>query len=138
MAQPFALIVEDDVDLSEIFKEALVAAGFSTEVIRDGQIAQQRLIEITPSVVILDLHLPRVSGETLLRQIRSAPHLTKTLVVITTADPLMADYLRESADFTLVKPISFVQLRDLAKRLNPEYQTGKFKTVDLSDDDKNE
>jgi DNA-binding response OmpR family regulator len=135
MTDPFALIVEDDVDLSEIFREALSAAGFSTEVIRDGQIAQERLREITPTVVILDIHLPHVSGETLLRQIRSSPHLNGARIIVTTADPQAAEFLRDDADLTLVKPVSFVQLRDLAKRLNPEYRTGKFKTVDLSDEE---
>lgn len=133
MTKPLSLVVEDDADLSEIFREALSAAGFSTEVIRDGQIARDRLLEIVPAVVILDLHLPTVSGETLLQQIRGTPQLINTRVVITTADALAADFLRDSADFVMVKPISYVQLRDLAKRLNPDLQTNKFKNANLSD-----
>ena len=132
MKESFALIVEDDEDLSEIFREALVAAGYYTEVIRDGQVAQDRLREITPMVVILDIHLPHVSGETLLRQIREAPHLKGTRVVVTTADSQAAEFLRDSADFTMVKPISFVQLRDLTKRLNPALQTDKLKKHGVS------
>jgi DNA-binding response OmpR family regulator len=127
MTEPSALIVEDDADLSEIFREALSAAEFSTEVIRDGQVAQARLLEIVPTVVILDLHLPHVSGETLLKQIRATPQLNATRVVITTADAVAAEFLRDSADFVMVKPISYVQLRDLAKRLNPALQTDRFK-----------
>lgn len=133
MTEPFALIVEDDVDLSEIFREALAAAGYYTEVVRDGQVAQDRLREIAPTVVILDIHLPRVSGETLLQQIRSAPHLSGTRIVVTTADSQAAEFLRDSADLVMVKPISFVQLRDLAKRLNPAFQTDKFKSTNLPD-----
>ena len=133
MTKPLSLVVEDDADLSEIFREALSAAGFSTEVIRDGQIARDRLLEIVPAVVILDLHLPTVSGETLLHQIRGTPQLNNTRIVLTTADALAADFLRDSADFVMVKPISYVQLRDLAKRLNPDLQTNKFKNANLSD-----
>ena len=133
MTKPLSLIVEDDADLSEIFREALSAAGFSTEVIRDGQTARDRLLEVVPTVVILDLHLPTVSGETLLQQIRGTPRLNSTRIVITTADALAADFLRDSADFVMVKPISYVQLRDLAKRLNPDLQTNKFKNANLSD-----
>lgn len=131
MTKPLSLVVEDDADLSEIFREALSAAGFSTEVIRDGQIARDRLLEIVPAVVILDLHLPTVSGETLLQQIRGTPQLNNTRVVVTTADALAADFLRDSADFVMVKPISYVQLRDLAKRLNPDLQTNKFKNANF-------
>ena len=133
MTKPLSLVVEDDADLSEIFREALSAAGFSTEVIRDGQIARDRLLEIVPAVVILDLHLPTVSGETLLQQIRGTPQLNNTRVVVTTADALAADFLRDSADFVMVKPISYVQLRDLAKRLNPDLQTNKFKNANFPD-----
>ncbi len=134
MTKPLALIVEDDVDLSEIFREALAAAGFSTEVALDGKVARERLKEIVPYVVILDLHLPNVSGEALLNQIRSSPELGNVRVVITTADAVMAEFLRERADFTLVKPISYVQLRDLAKRLNPQSRTDRLKSPDSDQD----
>jgi len=123
MTQPFALIVEDDVDLAEIFRQALTAADFSTEVIYDGQIAQERLKEVSPAIVILDLHLPHVSGEALFRQIRSSPQLKSTRVVVTTADTVSADFLRSDADIVMVKPISYVQLRDLTKRFNPQNLT---------------
>jgi len=42
-----------------------------------------------------------------------------TNVVVTTADAIMGEQVRESADFVLIKPISFGQLRDLTARLNP-------------------
>lgn len=126
MNEPLALIVEDDADSLEIFREALSAAGFLTEAIQDGQTAQKRLLEIVPTLVILDLHLPRVSGEALLGHIRGLPQLKSTRVIVTTADALAADFLRDQADFVMVKPISYVQLRDLAKRLNPKLKTDGF------------
>jgi DNA-binding response OmpR family regulator len=113
----FALIIEDDEDLSEIFGQALIAANFSTEIIRDGAVAQQRLKEVIPTVVILDMHLPNVAGDTLLAQIRADARLAKTNVVVTTADALMGDMMRDTADFVLIKPITFTQLRDLTSRL---------------------
>lgn len=114
---PLALIIEDDVDLASIFAEALQAAQFKTEIIPDGAVAQSRLQEIVPQLVVLDLHLPHVSGEALLRQIRSTPALAKLKVVIASADPITADMLSPESDLVLVKPISFSQLRDLAQRL---------------------
>jgi DNA-binding response OmpR family regulator len=113
----FALIIEDDADLATIFSEALKAAGFRTEIIRDGQTAVQRLAAATPDVVVLDLHLPQVAGEDLLNQIHADARLSKTRVVVATADARSAEMLHEEADLVLVKPISFTQLRDLAARL---------------------
>jgi len=115
----FALIVEDDKDLGTIFAEAIKAAGYETEIIADGREASLRLMQITPNLVILDLHLPHVSGRELLHQIRADDRLAATNVIVTTADGRQAEDLLEEADFCLVKPLSFSQLRELAKRLLP-------------------
>ncbi|OGO76135.1 MAG: hypothetical protein A3K45_07875 [Chloroflexi bacterium RIFOXYC12_FULL_59_14] len=129
MNESLALIVEDDEDLNEVFRQALAAAGFATESVYDGRTALEFLEKIAPSIVILDLHLPFVSGETILKKIHSTPSLENVRVVITTADAAAAEFLRDQADLVLVKPISYIQLRDLTKRLNPVLQTDKFKTT---------
>ena len=55
----FALIVEDDKDLSTIFSIALQEADFETEIVSTGDKALERLADIVPDVVVLDLHLPK-------------------------------------------------------------------------------
>jgi len=117
MNKKFALIIEDEPDLATIFSEALKAADFETEIIKDGKLAAQRLADVMPDVVVLDLHLPHVSGRELLRQIREDERLAKTRVLIATADASMAEMLQNEADLVLLKPISFVQLRIMAERL---------------------
>jgi DNA-binding response OmpR family regulator len=117
MSDSFALIIEDDYDLSNIFAEALQAAEFETEIVRTGDRAFERLSSTTPDVVVLDLHLPGVAGTDLLRQIRTDPRLKETRVMVATADERLAETLQEEADLVLLKPISFRQLRDLALRL---------------------
>jgi DNA-binding response OmpR family regulator len=134
MKQPLALIVGDDEDINEIFREALAAAGFATEIAKDGQTAINFLEKTVPYIVILDLHLPNVSGETILRKIRSTPSLESIRVVITTADAVAAEFLRSQADFVMVKPISYIQLRDLTRRLNPLNKTDRFKVVPPDDE----
>jgi two-component system cell cycle response regulator DivK len=116
----FAMIIEDNEDLAIIFAEALQAAGFDTGIIQDGDTALARLETCVPNLIILDLHLPYVSGEDILKQIRVDERLVETRVIIATADPRMADMLKDQADLVLLKPISFAQLRDLAARLSPQ------------------
>lgn len=111
-----ALIIEDDEDLAIIFTEALKLAGFETKTIRDGQLAMQELDTCQPIVIVLDLHLPHVSGLEILAKIRADEQLKNAKVIITTADPRMSE-MAEGADFVLIKPISFAQLRDLSARL---------------------
>ena len=112
-----ALIVEDDEDLSFIFAEALRAAGFEPEIVQDGQLALDRLAVVRPDVVVLDLHLPNVAGTDILKYIRASEHLKGVRVLITTADARLAEQTDRTADFVLIKPISFSLLRDITSRL---------------------
>lgn len=117
-----ALIVEDDEDLANIFAEALRGIGFEVEHIADGKTAQDRLQAGTPPfLILLDMHIPHISGAELLTNvIKKEKHLAKTMVIITTADARMGESFSDMADFVMIKPISFVQLRDLTSRLKPK------------------
>ena len=119
-----ALIIEDDEDLASIFAEALRGVGFDVEHIADGLVAQNRLKSGTPPfLILLDMHIPHISGGDLLTNvIKKEDHLAKTMVIITTADARMGETYGEMADFVMIKPISFVQLRDLTSRLKPKDQ----------------
>ena len=116
--RPLALIIEDDEKLGTIFTGALSMAGFETRNLTDGREAVKYLHNtLPPTVIILDLHLPEVSGDKILHYIRSDNRFQKTTVVLATADSTMAASLEDQADFVLQKPISFTQLRDLAVRI---------------------
>ncbi|MCF6277537.1 MAG: response regulator [Anaerolineales bacterium] len=116
---PLAIIIEDDPAQLNIFAHAVEMAGFTSEKIDNGAKALERLKEVQPSLVILDLHLPNVSGDEILRRIRADERLASVSVILATADPLFAESLSDESDLILLKPVSFVQLRDLAIRLKP-------------------
>ncbi len=111
-----AFIIEDDEDQAFVFAKALDLAGYSSEMIPDGTLAEQRITEAEPELVVLDLHLPGVNGDKLLRQIRSDPRLEATRVLLVTADAALAESLGDEATLVLLKPISFAQLAVLAAR----------------------
>ena len=116
MSQPLALIIEDDPQIGQIFSIAL-QGEFETEVIPDGAEALLRLNEVVPQIIILDLHLPNLSGAKLHQHILAQKRLENTRVIICTADARQAEMLHDHADIVLVKPVSPVQLRELATRL---------------------
>jgi CheY-like chemotaxis protein len=118
--KPLAYIVEDNKDTVTIFRGALELAEYDVEVAYDGAVAQKRLDEIVPDLIILDLHIPNVSGDRVLKQIRSDERLKDTRVFLATADANMAGQLRDQAELVLLKPIGFSQLRDLAERFRPK------------------
>jgi CheY-like chemotaxis protein len=90
------------------------------EHVADGRLAQERLKNgVAPFIILLDMHLPHISGGDLLQIIKQDERFAKTTVIITTADARMGEMYRDQADFVMIKPISFVQLRDLTARLKP-------------------
>ncbi len=114
-----ALIIEDEVPLALIFAKALEFAGFQTEVIHDGQEAldQLQLNKEAPALVLLDFHLPLVNGQEILQFIRGNQRFSKTRVIMASSNPAaMVGEVEKKADLVLLKPISFTQLRDLARR----------------------
>jgi CheY-like chemotaxis protein len=117
--KPLAYIVEDNKDTVTIFRGALELAEYEVEVAYDGATAQKRLTEIVPDLIILDLHIPNVSGDVVLKHIREDERLKDSRVFLATADANMASQLRDQAEIVLLKPIGFSQLRDLAERFRP-------------------
>lgn len=113
---PLAFIIEDNEDQNLVFTKAVETAGYQTESILDGGVAQDRLNETVPALVVLDLHLPGTSGRSILTQIRTDPRLAYVRVILATADAAYADFLQSQADTVLLKPISFSQLNLLAAR----------------------
>ncbi len=121
MTPPQALVIEDDHELSLIFSQAIRTAGFEVETVDTAAAAYRQLAATAPQLITLDLHLQQTKGDEILRYIRAEPRLTAINVILTTADSALADALQDQADYVLIKPISFTQLRDLAARLKPQF-----------------
>lgn len=117
MTKPQAFIVEDDPHLNQIFSTTL-KADFEIHSLADGDQAIAELARFSPELVVLDMNLPGASGRDVLTYIRSEKkRLAHTRVILATADALQADLLQNEADLVLLKPVSPVQLRELALRI---------------------
>lgn len=114
--KPVALVVEDDEDQNIIFTAALEQAGYVVKSVYDGITARQVLAEIIPLIVVLDLHMPGVNGDVVLREIRTSPRLKDIRVIIATSDSSFAASLELRTELVLLKPIGFSQLSQLASR----------------------
>ncbi|WP_062228577.1 response regulator [Aureimonas frigidaquae] len=105
------LLVEDDPDLARWLKKSLEQLGFFVEWEEDGHMAKRRLGIDTFDAVVLDLGLPSLGGEAVLRARRSADDPTPVIVV--TARDGLADrvsLLRDGADDFLGKPFAIEEL----------------------------
>jgi CheY-like chemotaxis protein len=112
-----ALVVEDDSELREIFADILMSFGVAVQQAGDGKLALNWLAQATPDVLILDLHLPGVSGLEILNRVRKDSRLQHIEVVVVTADSVLSTVVQEQADFVLMKPLDFRQLNTLFSRL---------------------
>jgi CheY-like chemotaxis protein len=110
------LIVEDDRDVREALAEALAEDGTEVVVAVDGLDALARLRSgPRPSVILLDLRLPRLGGEDFLRELRSDPRFERVPVITMTAGSGCAK--DEDIVARLHKPIDVDDLREIVMSL---------------------
>lgn len=76
------LLVEDEPLTAEVFARALSRDGHVVEVAIDGLQALRRLRDRKPSLVVLDMSLPALSGADVVRRLRADGHDTLPIVVV--------------------------------------------------------
>jgi CheY-like chemotaxis protein len=105
------LVVDDEVYGRETLRDALEDEGYRVVVARDGETALRELERDQPKLLILDLVMPGMSGNTLYDEMQRAPSLAKIPVLVTTADPTRAPL----GVPTIAKPIQIDRLLALVK-----------------------
>lgn len=90
--KPKILVVEDEQDTAELLKHVLEREGFSVLQAKDGRQASSLIGTVRPpSLVLLDLVIPYVSGAELLKLIRDHPDWARTPVIVVSADSYQPD-----------------------------------------------
>jgi CheY-like chemotaxis protein len=84
---PTIVIVDDDEDIRLALREALECGGYSVRLAANGVEALRlvRALGSGPCVVILDMMMPIMSGEEVLRELREANRLPTLPVVVLSA-----------------------------------------------------
>jgi DNA-binding response OmpR family regulator len=85
MAKKTILIAEDDPQLSELYGLRFEYEGFSAFHALDGEEALQYIKEYKPSLVLLDIMMPKKSGLEVLKEIRQDRGLKNIKVVVLSA-----------------------------------------------------
>jgi CheY-like chemotaxis protein len=120
------LLVDDDPDDREALREALRMAGSDHEIIEahDGEEALNLLREMKdsdtlPSLIVLDINMPRVDGKQALVAIQSDPNLSALPVVVlsTSTSPLDKMFFAQRRIEMITKPFTLGTLNDVASRL---------------------
>ncbi len=107
------ILVEDEVKLAEAMTLGLTKKGYAVDQIHDGAKALSRLSlnHVDYDLIILDLMLPNLDGESITRKLREQ-EITTPILILTARDEIKSkvDLLLSGADDYLVKPFSFDEL----------------------------
>ena len=130
------LFIEDNSMDVMLLKKAFEINGIpcNFEVVSDGDLAISRIRknESFPHLVILDLNIPKQSGEEILREIKGSTSWKNIPVIVMTTSGLQQDICMAyaaSANCYIKKPLSFKDLKVITQQINDFW----LKTVTLPD-----
>jgi len=116
------LIIEDDRDLANLFKLVLEMSGFEASAVHDGtQAVDVLMTEPMPEAVMLDMHLPGVSGEQIYALLTERGEGDR--VLICSADVQLVESYRSIGARAITKPIP---MEDLQRRVEEIISSGDF------------
>ena len=99
------LVIEDDKRIHKTLKLLFESEGYSLEVALDGPSGLEAFRSIRPSVVILDLKLPKMSGRDVLREIRKEAPSQPVIILSALSEEVDKVLLLElGADDYVTKP----------------------------------
>jgi CheY-like chemotaxis protein len=107
------LLVEDELALAAVVREALMDAGLNVDHAGDGEDALARVRQKNYDVVICDLKIPRLDGMTFYRAIAAATPSLARRVIFVTGDVAGTDaerFLEDSGCRWLAKPFRLADL----------------------------
>ena len=114
---PFSvLIIDDDPMVQHLVRGQLEAEQFRVVSASDGVEGLTLAREVRPTVIILDIHLPRLDGWTVLAELKSDPVLSQIPVIMMSVEEQRARGFSFGACEYLVKPVEPDRLVSVVRR----------------------
>jgi DNA-binding response OmpR family regulator len=79
------MVVDDDEDFTNLYKTALMAAGYDTTAVNKSTAAVEMAYLVKPDIFLIDLMMPELDGFQLCRLLRADPLFKYTPIIIVTA-----------------------------------------------------
>jgi len=128
---PRILVVEDEESLADTVRYNLEREGYAVVVAADGRKALERFRTEAPSLVILDLMLPEMSGLDVCRQIRQISNVPIIMVTAKDSEADKVSGLELGADDYVTKPFS---VRELVSRVRAHLRRAGMRADEPEED----
>jgi CheY-like chemotaxis protein len=117
---PKILVVDDNAVSRELLRYVLKPLGLEIAEAASGLEALERIADVRPDLVLLDLDMPGLDGYGVLREIKCKPEWTGLRVVAVTAYAMRSDQdnaIAAGFDGYITKPINAVRIRKYVEEL---------------------
>lgn len=113
------MIVDDSPLVLKQFHSLVGALGYKVEVCQQAEIALQKIAEVKPGIVFIDINMPGITGFELVKEIRLQPDLAAIPLVILTGEQKLSNKWRaqwSGCEF-LTKPLATTEINQFQQQL---------------------
>jgi CheY-like chemotaxis protein len=122
-SKPIILVVDDDLPILALMRTLLREFGFEAVTAESGAQAIAEARARRPSAVLMDRNMPGMSGDELIRALRSEPGLDRLPILIISGQAVSpAELAALGADGALLKPFDVTELIRQLRSLIPAEQ----------------
>jgi CheY-like chemotaxis protein len=108
------LVIEDERPIATLLVRLVEECGAEAEAAHNGGEALRRMKEVCPDLVLLDLIMPVMSGEDVLREMDEDPRLADVPVIIITTKEMMDGLPQRKVTF-LQKPFLPAEVKQIVR-----------------------
>jgi signal transduction histidine kinase/CheY-like chemotaxis protein len=130
-SRPLAVVIDDEPSAAKLLERMAVQAGYAALVAPDGEKGLALIRKHDPTIILLDLALPKVSGLDVLEALRADPQLASTPVVVVSVSDDRKKTIEAGACEHLIKPISRTEVSGVLA----QYASRRSGKVLIVDDD---
>lgn len=130
------LIIEDDESISRELDNLLMHSGYETEILEDFSNSKEEALKSRADLILLDINIPELNGELLLKEIRKESDVPVIMVTSKTSEVDEVLSISYGADDFITKPYSpavlLLRIQNIFKRMEPKGDKLKYNDLDVS------
>ncbi len=127
------MIVEDDEVIKDELSELLKNSSYLVESVKNFEKAKEEIFKYNPDLILLDINIPYLNGEFLLKEIRKESNVPVIMVTSKLGEIDEALSITYGADDYITKPynptILLLRIQNIFKRMNQNNNALKYKDI---------